>query len=287
VKRSVWFALGLALAAPASVRAATPAFPPYPPNQSQAAIQGWIAAETDLQPSQVVIIAGGAVYAMPASPDNHDDGGVSTRMVREEVVDAALAARLGGRSSTAMVSFDCAHKQYAIRSAVVFPGNNLSGGAARPILGGAWLSAATVYLFDLAGAVCAADQPAAAAPAPQTTPEPTPQPVPAPPPSQAPAVPAPAPTPPEPTPAASAPAAPEPTSGPAWVQAGAFASPKLAEARWNAVRGHLPIGASHRLEPAPNGALTRLLIGPFPSDAEAAEACRRLKGAGVACFVRR
>ena len=277
MRRSGWLALCCVLAAPASVRAAPPAFPPYPPNQSQAAIQGWIAAETDLQPSQIVIIAGGAVYAMPASPDNHDDGGVSTRMVREEVVDAALAARLGGRSSTAMVSFDCAHKQYAIRSAVVFPGNNLSGGAARPILGGAWLSAATVYLFDLAGAVCAADQPAAAAPAPQTTPEPTPQPAPAPPPSPAPTAPAEAPAPPEIAPAAAA----------VWIQAGAFASPKLAEARWLTLRGHLPIGMSHRLEPAPSGALTRLLIGPFPSDDAAADACVRLKGTGVPCFLRR
>ena len=271
MKSSGWIGLCVALAAPASVRAAAPAFPPYPPDQSKAAIRDWAASQTDLQPDRIVIIEGGALYAMPASADNHDEGGVSTRMVREEVVDAALAAKLGGRSSRAMVSFDCAHKQYGITDARVFPGNNLSGGAGKPISGGAWLSAATVYLFDLAGAVCTGDQPAApAAPA-----------------RQALAAPVEASAPTDTTMPASAPAAPKPPTGSIWVQAGAFASPRLAEEQWSALRPQLGARISHRLEPAPSGALTRLLIGPFPSEAASAAACRHLQGAGVACFVRR
>ncbi len=279
MKRLTGFVVCLVVAAPAAVHAAAPAFPPYPPVQNTAAVREWIAAQTDLQPSEITIIDGGAVYGLPASPDNHDVGGVSTRVVREEVVDAALAARRGGRSSRAIVAFDCAHKQYGITSAMVFPGTNLSG-AGRPISSAAWLAASPVYLFDLAGAVCAADQPALAPATPAPVAAQTPSIRPAAAPVEVPAPQAVA----RPSPLA---AAPKPAAGSVWVQAGAFASAALAEAQWSALRARLGSELSHRLEPAPTAGLTRLLIGPFRSGAAAAGTCGRLKALGVACFVRR
>lgn len=298
---SNWSAAAVALALPVSASAAPPAFPPYPTARTEAAIREWVAAQTDIQPGQILIIQGGAVYATQSSADDRDEGGISARTIREEVIDPALAARLGGRSSRALVDFDCIRKTYGVVRGGVFPGNNLSGGGETPMSGAAWMKASPVYLFELAHGVCGASRsPVAEAPAPgpaaATPPAPSAEPASpiAPPAERA------APEPAAPEPAAAPVAAPraEPRAEPAaeprlraartiWLQAGAFASPKLAEAKWSGLETHLAPGVSHKLEPAPGGALTRLLVGPFPSQATAAAACARLRSAGADCFVRR
>ncbi len=80
------------------------------------------------------------------------------------------------------------------------------------------------------------------------------------------------------TPAAPVPAAPAPQparAGGAWrVQLGAFATPGNAERLWGQVRTRFP--GRQPFYPK-SGQLTRLLIGPFPSQVEAEKACGTIK----------
>lgn len=75
-----------------------------------------------------------------------------------------------------------------------------------------------------------------------------------------------------------------PTAGGAWrIQLGAFSQRSSAEALYRRLSGSAPV-AGRRPFLVPAGAVTRLQVGPYPSKAAAAAACRTLASRGIACF---
>ena len=154
-----WFALSTAAHA-------GPPSPAYPSKTDPASVRAWIAADTSLDPAQITLIAEGAVFALLPSDTAPGSDGVLVRRLREEVYSPAVAAALGGRSSTATVFFDCAHSSYSLRDPQVYPGASLQG-EAKSVTPSRWLSASVVYLYDLAASVCPTGR---SAPPPQVAP---------------------------------------------------------------------------------------------------------------------
>ena len=246
-----------------------PPFPPYPRSTSFAAIKLWIVGNTNLDSRQVVLTSAEAVFAFePGGGPDPASGGDMRREVREEVLNPSLASRLGGRSASASVTFDCSHAETTVNSVMVYPGASLGGGAGRIIPASQWLAANTsLDLVDLAQAACGDSMvnPEDAAPAkpadlrgPVTAPAHTP--------------------------------ARRATQGP-WMQIGAFGSTALADQRWRSIRARWPSETEDLIERTETvahgkGALQRALIGPFPNRQAAEALCERLKAAGGDCLVR-
>jgi hypothetical protein len=285
--------------------AAPAAEPPYPASDSAETVVEWVGAHTDLPKADIVLIGAGGVFALsadPAQPATTD--GRLLRRLREEITDPALAGKLGGRSFSGLLTIDCAHFNSSLTEAMVYPGVSLRGGPGKPIKASQWLSASSIYLYDLTGPICEKSPRAAPAeaapPAPAPTAAPTPSPAaetPSPPPAEA----SPPPSEPSAAPVAAEPPAvvarpvkakpkaePAAASGEVWLQAGAYASEAAARDRFEALAHAVaptPL-LGPRLEPVPDQPLVRLLIGPFPSRAWAARTCAALKRQKADCFVR-
>jgi hypothetical protein len=264
----------------------------------------WVGQVSDLPKEDIVLIGAGGVFALstdPAHPPTAD--GRLLRRLREEVTDPALAEKLDGRSFTATLTIDCAHFNSSLTEAKVYRGVNLKGGLGKPITAAQWLSASSIYLYDLTGPICEksgkstppppAPPPSEAAPA-ETGPataalsEPAVRPTEALPPAPKPIPPVKAVKPrPKPVPAVAAPPAPVGEPG-VWVQAGAYANNAIARAKFEALVAAVaptPL-VGPKLEPVPGQPLVRLLIGPYPSKSLAAQTCAALKRQKTDCFVR-
>ena len=270
-----------------------PPFPPFPRSTSFGDIKLWVAGDTNLDQDKVALTTGDAVFAFV--DDKSAVAGETTvdRQVREEVINGDLAASLGGRSATALISFDCGHAETTVDQVMVYPGNNLGGGDPKRVTAAHWLAANTsLDLTDLAQVACSQRASARRGAGVRTART-----------AQAAALRGPADAA-EPDTArldtdASAPAgaAAEPPARlpvdahAVWVQIGAFASSAIAEDKWRqlqAKQGDMTAGLSLRTETAPHGTATlhRALIGPFATRAQARDVCVRLKAHGESCIVR-
>ncbi len=279
-----------------------PAFPAYPRSPTFSAIRLWLLGDTDVGLGKVVLLNTEAVYAFDDPDVTAPSGGVVSRVVRQEVISADLAKRMGARSAAVRMDFDCAHAETTVNTVTLYPGNNLGGGDGQTETAARWMAANPgVDLTELSAAACEADyrRPFAAslrtagdrhAPSPAAHSAG----------ARAVALRGPA----EPTSAAAEPAgdsapppspllapAPHPHTGTIWVQVGAFASDVLAQSRWDAIKAKAPAdteGLSLRDEPVAHGAgtLWRALVGPFADRHEAAGFCMRLRAQGVDCLIR-
>lgn len=265
------FLVVLALgAAPASGFAQTdsnatfpPIFPPFPTSANFRDIKLWIAGNTTLDLDQVVLTSGEAVFAFTDVASPAQAGGLKRRQLREEVISPGLAESLGGRSATATLEFDCAHAETTVDAVILYPGNSLSGGAAKMIPAARWLSANTsLDLTDLAQAECGKsfqspyDTPHAAEPA------------------------------------LRGPASAAWTGADVWAQIGAFATIAIADQKWRAIQRRWPAeteALSERTETVAHGAvvLRRTLVGPFEGRAAAQAFCERLRAQGDDCLIRK
>jgi transposase len=265
---AVWTATLDGMATPRPAVAAN-AFPPFPVSESPALVARWLASQTDLPLSSVVLVGPGYIFAFVADPPDQGDGLV-WKEVREEVTNLAMLNRLNGRSATATVAFDCRQNQATASDVTVFAGNSLQGAPGRATPAADWLTANPgLYLMDLAKAACnpGFHRPFTGPP-PAALPES-----------------APAPTvngPPRRTAAAE--------TGPAhWVQVGAFTSGAAASQRWREIQRQAPAqsaGRSLRTEPVGAGkTLVRALVGPFRGSS-AQVFCTVVKAHGGDCLVR-
>jgi len=258
-------AAGVLMAAFALSAHAAPETPAFPRAPGAANVGRWLAGQTDLPLSSVVLVGPGYVFAF-LSPDPPPEAGLVWRRIREEVTSPAMEDRLGGRSATATVAFDCAANQATASNVVVYSGNSLQGVAGRAVPAADWLVANPgLYLMDLAKAACDGgyrrpftNQPALSA---ETT-----QP-----------------------PAAAAVRALSGVTGPEhWVQFGAFTNVAAANRRWRAIQKLLPVqttGRSVKTESVGHGkTLVRALVGPFRG-AQALAFCTALKARGGDCLV--
>ncbi|MEY4238874.1 MAG: hypothetical protein RL339_1475 [Pseudomonadota bacterium] len=82
---------------------------------------------------------------------------------------------------------------------------------------------------------------------------------------------------------AAAPAAAPATSGPWRIQLGAFGQPANADALWNRLKGRAELAGKPRLN-VKAGAVTKLQVGGFSSEAAARAACERLTAGGQTCI---
>lgn len=76
-------------------------------------------------------------------------------------------------------------------------------------------------------------------------------------------------------------------SGPWRVQLGAFSEEGRARALWNSLRGKVAGLSSYRSFLVKGGAMTRLQVGPFASNAEASRLCGAIKATGADCMPRK
>jgi hypothetical protein len=266
----VWLALAVQPSVAASQDETSgfpPAFPRFPTTTRFSDIKLWLAGNTDLTNGQVILTSAEAVFAFTdqASPPGAD--GTRHRTVREEVINEGLANRLGGRSASADLAFDCAHDETTVDQVMLYPGNNLGGGAPKQIPAAHWLGANTsLDLTDLAQAACgkSMDRPYGGgrlASAPLTPPS-----------------------------AGSTPSPAAPSDG-VWVQIGAFATTEIADRKWLTIQQRWPEGAqdlSERTETIQHGGKTlrRALVGPFASRTLAKAFCDHLRTRGSDCLVR-
>jgi hypothetical protein len=246
-------------------------FPPFPASETTPQISHWLASQTSLPPASVVLIGPGYVFAYVTPDPPAEANGLVWKQIREEVTSLDMNNRLGGRSATATLAFDCARNTATASNVIVYTGNSLTGAAGRSIPASDWLTANPgLYLMDLAKAAC---NPGFQGPFAGSV-------------SQATAAPVIAPPPRVPPPHAIA-----ASTGPEhWVQVGAFASPGSANQRWREIQRLLPAqsaGRALRFETADRDGKTllRALAGPFrASDAQAF--CAALKYRGGDCLVR-
>lgn len=271
--RTALLAALVTVAAPASALAAT-AFPPFPSSAAKPVIGRWLASQTDMPLSSVVLAGPGYVFAFITPDPPSEADGLVWKRVREEAVSVPVAGRMGGRSATATIAFDCQRNQATANAVTVYPGNNLRG-EGRSMPAADWLVANPgLYLMDLAKAACEPGHP---------------QPFDAPlGPTATDAGPSPAVN--EPPPRAAPARAPAVERGPEhWVQVGAFADAAAAKLRWKEIQRMLPAqttGRTLRVEPAGAGkTLARALAGPFRG-ASAQTFCTALKAHGGDCLVR-
>jgi hypothetical protein len=264
-----------------------PAFPGYPTAPGSAAAGRWLASQTDLPLSSVVLVGPGYAFAFvdPDPPASAD--GLVWKNVREEATNMVVATRLNGRSATATLAFDCVRSQATASNVVIYAGNSLKGDEGRSTPAADWLTANPgLYLADLAKAACdprfkrpfgggARILTQAGGPGtvsvvndpewPSARPEPA-----------------------SPAPLRGV-VAPQETGANHWVQVGAFAGERAAEQRWRAIQRLLPQqSAGRRLQTEPVGrgkTLVRALVGPFHG-AAAGAFCTALKAHGGDCLVR-
>ncbi len=264
---SLLAALAASLGVPAM---AATAFPDFPRSSGVADIGRWLASQTDLPLSSVVLVGSGYVFSFQAPDPGAQTGGLVWRQVREEVTSLGMASRLSGRSASATIAFDCQHNQATASDVIVYAGNSLQGGPGQGVAAADWLVANPgLYLMDLARAACDASfrrpfaQPPGSALAATTA-----------------------------QPEIPASHAPRPEAGAEhWVQVGAFVNGAAANLRWREIQRLLPslsAGRGIRIEPSghPGKALVRALIGPFHGAAPARAFCLALKAKGGDCLVR-
>jgi len=241
------------------------AYPPYPHGSKPADVGQWLASQTDLPLPSVVLVGPGYVFSFQTPDPPTGAGGLVWKSIREEVTSLVMESRLGGRSATASIAFDCARNQATASDVVVYPGNSLQGQAGRSVPAADWLTANPgFYLMDLAQAACspAYRRPFAISPVSTSTIS------------------------------GAAAAPPRQEAGPEhWVQVGAFASPAAASQRWREIQRQLPAqsaGRGVRVEPAgiAGKSLVRALVGPFHGAAPAQAFCAALKLKGGDCLVR-
>ena len=277
----------LALWAPslaAQAAAALPAFPAFPATTERTSTGRWLASQTDLPLPNVVLVGPGYVFSFVPPDPVAPPGGPVWKDIREEVTSQVMADRLGGRSATATLAFDCARGQATASNVIVYAGNNLLGDDGRSVSAAEWLAANPgLYLMDLSRAACdprfrgpfggrpiPAQAGAPRAVSPGAGPEP----------SLA-----------RPSAALANSAIAEPREAGVvhWVQVGAFTSVAAAEQRWRAIQRMLPAqSAARRLQTERAGrgkTLIRALAGPFHG-AEADRFCAALRARGGDCLVR-
>ncbi len=264
----------LALMAGAASVWAAPALPVFPRSTGLSETGRWLASQTDLPLSAVVLVGPGYVFAFETPDPAVQAGGLVWKDVREEVTSQAMANRLNGRSATASLAFDCGRNQATASNVLVYAGNSRKGEPARSMPAAEWLTANPgLYLMDLAQAACsdAFTRPFAALGGSVRVSETA-----AAPPANAPA----------PRQVARGEIGPD-----HWVQVGAFANVGVADARWRAIQKLIPAqsaGRSVRTEPVGRGGktLVRALVGPFHGPAAARDFCAALKARGGDCMVR-
>lgn len=263
------FLIGLVFAGAA---AAVPAFPAYP--KTHAEVGRWLASQTDLPLTSVVLVGQGYVFAFVPPDPAPAAGGLVWKQVREEATSAVMAARLNGRSATASIAFDCGRGQAIASDVIVYTGNSLTVQPGHATPAADWLTANPgLYLMDLAKAACDPNfkRPFASLPTSLLVARPASDTDPSPPINEPPV----------------RRAAPE--TGPVhWVQVGAFTSLAAATHKWREIERLLPaqsVGRSVRTEPVAGKTLVRALIGPFRGGA-AQSFCTALKARGGDCLVR-
>jgi hypothetical protein len=294
---------GLALACAtgqASAAGRATAFPPFPTAKGQAAAIQWLLAETNLPLDKVTAVSDSAVFALVEGPSPAPAGGGLLRVrLREEVLNAATAKVVGGRSALMIMHLDCKPRRLRLEALEVYQGSNLQGTLKRQP-GGDWMAPpADSYLSDVMAAGCdpgyrypfvpiartaAAPSPAAAAP-PATPPAAAAALRPSlgatPPARSAPPPPTPTPTPPVPA-----------MAGAYQAQVGAFATAALANeelARLSAAFKAQFAGRAGRVEPtaAQPPRMFRALVDGFASLGDVKAFCAALKASGKPCMARR
>ena len=181
-------ALGLAagwLSAPA---AAAPAAPPdYPASAKAADVTPWLAAHTSLRQSDVVDITPEAVVALEAVKRGGETDAPVLAVVREEIIDSRLAARLFTRSARLEVQLDCAKGAYRIQARTRFTLPDLQGAQVKTASAapGDWKPAGDGSVMAKVVHVACASLPATPVPTAAVVPVQPPIPVPPPPPPTA------------------------------------------------------------------------------------------------------
>jgi len=253
--------LAASLGAPAL---AATAYPAFPRSSSVADIGRWLAGQTDLPLSSVVLVGPGYVFSFETPDPETQTAGLVWRQIREEVTSLGMASRLNGRSATASIAFDCPRNQATASDVMVYAGNSLKGGPGHAVAAADWLVANPgLYLMDLAKAACDASFRRPFAEPPVSTLAATPA-----------------------TQMARA-----ETGAEHWVQVGAFASGAAANLHWREIQRLLPTqsaGRGIRIEPAGHDGkmLVRALVGPFHGAVPAQAFCIALKAKGGDCLVR-
>ncbi len=184
--------------------------PGFPASSEDRDVLTWLAAHTSVRPADVVVISPQAVVSMEGVTRGADKAAPIDAVVREELIDAALAERTHARSTRVNVELDCAASLFRIRESTRFTLPDLKGAAVMKASAGGWthLQDGTVML-SVAHTACGTG---AAPPAPAMASVPNPAPTPAPLQARAPA-PAPAPVvKPSTTVAAASPEAPRPVA---------------------------------------------------------------------------
>ncbi len=178
-------AVGLAAGWICAPAAAAPAAPPdYPASAKAADVTPWLAAHTSLRQTDVIDITPEAVVALEGVKRGGETDAPALAVVREEIIDPKLAARLFTRSARLQVQLDCVKGAYRIQDRTRFTLPDLRGAQVKTASAapGDWKPAGDGSVMAKVVHVACARPPSAPLPAAATVPiqPPIPIPIPAP-----------------------------------------------------------------------------------------------------------
>ena len=123
---------------PARADGAASAAPGFPASTEDRDVLTWLAAHTSVRPADVVVISPQAVVSMEGVTRGADKAAPIDAVVREELIDAALAERTHARSTRVKVELDCAASLFRIRESARFTLPDLKGAAVMKASAGGW-----------------------------------------------------------------------------------------------------------------------------------------------------
>ena len=149
------------LCSPASAADAVSSGPPgYPASGERGDVLTWLSAHTSVRPGDVVVISPQAVVSLDGVTRTADKTAPIDAIVREELIDVALAERTHARSTRVLVQLDCAASMFRIRENARFALPDLKGDAVKKTSTADWtrLEDGTV-MVQVAHAACATGAP--------------------------------------------------------------------------------------------------------------------------------
>jgi hypothetical protein len=114
----------------ASALAAAPAYPTFPTGSTLPEVAAWVRANTSLDLGAVVGVGADSIFALEPTRETAAPPAVRAT-IRQEVINAAFAVSLGGRSAVMVADIDCGGRRVFQRALDLYAGNNRQGAVRR------------------------------------------------------------------------------------------------------------------------------------------------------------
>jgi hypothetical protein len=157
-RRIAAFAVSTAtLALAVTAQAAAPAYPPYPTGRTLPEIAAWLRAQTTVDLGAVVGVGADSVFALEPTREAAQPPTIRAT-VRQEIINPAFAASLGGRSAVMVADIDCEGHRVFQRALDLYAGNNRQGAVRHLGAAADWQAVPPgTFMDDVVAAVCEPD----------------------------------------------------------------------------------------------------------------------------------